>query len=113
MTPTAGESVTEGTILEWHKQPGDPVRADETVVEISTDKVDVELPAPASGTLTEVLAPAGETVTVDLSRARFQARGVQLEGPITPTRGRLLRFISVPGIRPGFWECYHTCKPLT
>ena len=64
VTPTAGESVTEGTILEWHKQPGEPVRADETVVEISTDKVDVELPAPASGTLTEVLAPAGETVTV-------------------------------------------------
>src|SRR5207248_973780 len=64
VTTTAGESVSEGTILEWHKQPGEPVRADETVVEISTDKVDVELPAPASGTLTEVLAPAGETVTV-------------------------------------------------
>jgi 2-oxoglutarate dehydrogenase E1 component len=64
VTPTAGESVTEGTILEWHKQPGDPVAEDETVVEISTDKVDVELTAPVAGTLTEILAPAGETVTV-------------------------------------------------
>src|SRR2546421_573831 len=59
----AGESVTEGTILEWTKQPGDAVQADETVVEISTDKVDMELPAPASGTLTEILAAEGETVT--------------------------------------------------
>src|SRR5438552_796612 len=61
--PQMGDSVTEGTILEWDKQPGDPVRADETVVEISTDKVDMELPAPASGTLTEILAAEGETVT--------------------------------------------------
>jgi 2-oxoglutarate decarboxylase len=64
VTPPGGESVTEGTILEWHRQPGDAVAVDETVVEISTDKVDVELPAPAAGTLTEILADAGETVTV-------------------------------------------------
>src|SRR5207248_1332029 len=63
VAPTAGESVTEGTILEWAKQPGDPVRADETVVEISTDKADMELPAPATGTLTEILTSEGETVT--------------------------------------------------
>src|SRR5947208_8395732 len=63
VAPPAGESVAEGTILEWAKQPGDPVRADETVVEISTDKVDMELPAPASGTLTEILTSEGETVT--------------------------------------------------
>src|SRR5947207_10047670 len=55
VAPAAGESVAEGTILEWHKQPGDAVEADETVVEISTDKVDMELPAPAAGTLTEIL----------------------------------------------------------
>src|SRR6266516_28969 len=63
VAPAAGESVAEGTILEWHKQPGDAVQADETVVEISTDKVDMELPAPASGTLVEILAAEGETVT--------------------------------------------------
>src|SRR5688572_26557368 len=62
--PAMGESVSEGTILEWAKQPGDSVAEDETIVEISTDKVDAEVPAPASGTLTEVLAEAGDTVTV-------------------------------------------------
>ena len=49
--PAMGESVSEGTILEWAKQPGDAVEADETIVEISTDKVDAEVPAPAAGTL--------------------------------------------------------------
>ena len=47
VTPAAGESVTEGTILEWHAQVGDPIKVDDTIVEISTDKVDVELPSPA------------------------------------------------------------------
>ena len=46
VTPAAGESVTEGTILEWHVKVGDAIKVDETIVEISTDKVDVELPAP-------------------------------------------------------------------
>jgi 2-oxoglutarate decarboxylase len=64
VTPTGGESVTEGTILEWSVKVGDPVKDGDTVVEISTDKVDMELPAPAAGTLTEILAEEGETVTV-------------------------------------------------
>ena len=51
--PAMGESVTEGTVLEWLKQVGDRVEADEPLVEISTDKVDGELPAPAAGTLTK------------------------------------------------------------
>ena len=72
VTPQAGESVTEGTILEWHKQPGDAVAADETIVEISTDKVDVELPAPASGTLKEILAQEGATVGVGEVIARME-----------------------------------------
>src|SRR3954465_14590276 len=69
--PAMGESVSEGTILEWAKQPGDSVAEDETIVEISTDKVDAEVPAPASGTLTEVLADAGDTVTVGQVIARM------------------------------------------
>src|SRR3954451_1005778 len=69
--PAMGESVSEGTILEWSKQPGDAVAEDETIVEISTDKVDAEVPAPASGTLTEVLADAGDTVTVGQIIARM------------------------------------------
>ena len=72
VTPGAGESVTEGTVLEWLKQVGDSVQADESVVEISTDKVDMELPAPASGTITEILADEGATVTVGQTIARMK-----------------------------------------
>jgi 2-oxoglutarate decarboxylase len=64
VTPTGGESVTEGTILEWSVKVGDAVKDGDTVVEISTDKVDMELPAPSDGTITEILAQDGETVTV-------------------------------------------------
>jgi 2-oxoglutarate decarboxylase len=73
VTPTGGESVTEGTILEWAVKVGDEVRDGDTVVEISTDKVDMELPAPASGTITEILAEDGETVTVGQVIARMSA----------------------------------------
>src|ERR687887_639700 len=73
--PAMGESVTEGTILEWAKQPGDEVAADETIVEISTDKVDAEVPAPASGTIAEILAQAGDTVHVGQVLARMTTTG--------------------------------------
>src|SRR3954447_24845951 len=62
--PAMGDSVSEGTILEWHKQEGDHVSEDETIVEISTDKVDAEVPAPAAGTVVKVHAAEGDTVTV-------------------------------------------------
>src|SRR5215211_9216243 len=62
--PQMGESVTEGTVLEWHKQEGDFVDEGETVVEVSTDKVDAEVPAPASGKLTKQLKAEDETVHV-------------------------------------------------
>jgi 2-oxoglutarate dehydrogenase E1 component len=71
--PAMGESVSEGVVLEWHKQPGDAVAQDETIVEISTDKVDAEVPSPASGVMGEILADAGETVTVGQVIARMQA----------------------------------------
>src|ERR1019366_8744874 len=71
VTPAAGESVTEGTILEWHAKVGDFIKADATIVEISTDKVDVELPAPAGGTVTELLVEEGDTVTVGQVIARI------------------------------------------
>jgi 2-oxoglutarate dehydrogenase E1 component len=73
VTPAAGESVTEGTILEWHVKVGDAIKLDETIVEISTDKVDVELPSPASGTVTEILVEEGDTVTVGQVIARIAA----------------------------------------
>ncbi len=71
VTPAAGESVTEGTILEWHVQVGDPIKLDDTIVEISTDKVDVELPSPATGTVSEILVQEGDTVTVGQVIARI------------------------------------------
>jgi multifunctional 2-oxoglutarate metabolism enzyme len=74
VTPAAGESVTEGTILEWHVKVGDFIKADDTIVEISTDKVDLELPSPASGTVTEILTEEGDTVTVGQVIARIAAQ---------------------------------------
>src|ERR687892_690963 len=69
--PQMGDSVSEGTVLEWHKQEGDQVAEDETLVEISTDKVDAQVPSPASGTMEEILAQAGDTVTVGQVIARM------------------------------------------
>ncbi len=71
--PAMGESVTEGVILEWAKQPGEAIAEDETIVEISTDKVDAEVPSPASGVIEEILAQAGDTVTVGQVIARMKA----------------------------------------
>jgi 2-oxoglutarate dehydrogenase E2 component (dihydrolipoamide succinyltransferase) len=62
--PQLGETVTEGTITKWFKQVGDTVAEDEPLFEVSTDKVDSEVPAPTSGTLTEIKVPEGETVDV-------------------------------------------------
>ena len=62
--PQMGVSVAEGTILEWRKRPGDWVEADETICDVSTDKIDVEIPSPASGRLERILVEPGETVPV-------------------------------------------------
>jgi pyruvate dehydrogenase E2 component (dihydrolipoamide acetyltransferase) len=62
--PALGESVTEGTVTRWLKQPGDEVQADEPLLEISTDKVDTEIPSPVSGTLLEIKVAEDETVEV-------------------------------------------------
>ena len=83
VTPTGGESVTEGTILEWSVKVGDTVDDGDTVVEISTDKVDMELPAPAGGTITEILAAEGETVTVGQVIARMTAGAGATPPPAT------------------------------
>src|SRR4051794_20750289 len=62
--PAMGDSVSEGTVLEWRKAEGDSVAADETLVEISTDKVDAEVPSPAAGIVTGIRVAEGDTVTV-------------------------------------------------
>src|SRR5712672_2343119 len=62
--PTLGESVTEATIGRWFKKAGDPVAVDEPLVELETDKVTIEVPAPSAGTLSEIVAADGTTVAV-------------------------------------------------
>ncbi len=62
--PALGESVTEATVAQWFKKPGDTVAVDEPLVELETDKVTVEVPSPASGILSEVMVQSGETVTI-------------------------------------------------
>jgi len=62
--PKMGESVSEGTIIKWHKKKGDQVKRDEIIFEISTDKVDTEIPSPADGILSEILFNEGDTVEV-------------------------------------------------
>src|SRR5881398_2989308 len=62
--PELGESVTEGTVTRWLKQEGDTVEIDEPLVEVSTDKVDTEIPSPAAGVLTKIIAQEDDTVEV-------------------------------------------------
>lgn len=71
--PQMGESVFEGTVTKWLRQPGEAVRRDEPLFEISTDKVDAEIPSPASGVLKEIKVPAGQTVQVNTVVATLEA----------------------------------------
>ena len=77
--PTLGESVSEATIGRWFKKPGDAVKADEPLVELETDKVTLEVNAPAAGTLGDISAKDGETVTPGaLLGSIVRAQGVRL-----------------------------------
>ena len=86
--PHMGESVVEGTILGWLKQPGDAVAEDEPLVEIETDKINVEVPAPAAGVLLKVLAHDGDTVEVDQTIAVIGEVGEQVEAAAPATKAR-------------------------
>jgi 2-oxoglutarate dehydrogenase E2 component (dihydrolipoamide succinyltransferase) len=70
--PKMGESIMEATILKWHKQPGDPVKMDETVLEIATDKVDTEVPSTAEGVMDEILFKVNDVVPVGAVIARIK-----------------------------------------
>src|SRR5207248_10661229 len=69
--PQLGETVTEGTITKWFKNVGDPVAADEVLFELSTDKVDSEVPSPVAGLVSEILVPEPDTVDVGTVLARL------------------------------------------
>jgi pyruvate dehydrogenase E2 component (dihydrolipoamide acetyltransferase) len=81
--PQMGESIAEGTIVRWIKKVGDAVDKDEPLFEISTDKVDAEIPAPAAGTLTEIKVKEGETVPVNSVVATIGAAGEAAAAPGT------------------------------
>src|SRR5262252_137346 len=69
--PQMGESIVEGTLTKWLKKPGEHVERDEPLFEISTDKVDTEIPSPSAGTLAEVLVEEGNTVQINTVVARI------------------------------------------
>ena len=76
--PKMGESIMEGTILEWYKKVGDSIEKDETLLEIGTDKVDSEIPSPASGTISEILANPNDIVDIGKVIARIDTTGSDL-----------------------------------
>lgn len=83
--PKLGESIMEATILKWHKQPGDTVALDETVLEIATDKVDSEVPSTAAGTIQEILFKVNEVVPIGTVIARIQTSATQPVATAVPS----------------------------
>src|ERR1700749_1415415 len=73
--PQMGESIVEGTLTKWLKKPGERIERDEPLFEISTDKVDTEIPSPAAGTLAEILVEEGKTVGINTIVARIDEGG--------------------------------------
>jgi pyruvate/2-oxoglutarate dehydrogenase complex dihydrolipoamide acyltransferase (E2) component len=83
--PQMGVSVAEGTVIAWRVEPGDRIEAEATICEISTDKIDTEVPSPASGVVTEILVPIGETVDVGTVMARIAPAGVVVPAAAPPS----------------------------
>ncbi|MFQ5688996.1 MAG: dihydrolipoamide acetyltransferase family protein [Gemmatimonadota bacterium] len=82
--PQMGESIAEGTLTKWLRKPGETVERDEDLFEISTDKVDADIPAPASGVLAEILVQEGETVEVNTVVARIDTEASAVTSPSAP-----------------------------
>ena len=89
--PQMGESIAEGTLSRWIKKVGEPIKRDEPIFEISTDKVDAEIPAPTAGVLAEILVQEGETVAVQTVVARIEtdatAAAEKPKAPAAPSPG--------------------------
>src|ERR671937_2267594 len=79
--PQMGVSVSEGTITKWLKHEGEPIAADEALLEISTDKVDTEVPSPGEGVLQQILVQEGETVEVGTKLAVIVPEGAAVAAP--------------------------------
>lgn len=83
--PEVAETVVEGTVAKWLKQPGDRVEIYESVAEIVTDKVNIELPSPATGQITEILVPEGKTVSIGTPLAVLETEGEVSAEPVAPS----------------------------
>ena len=88
LLPQLGETVSEGTITRWFKQPGEQVAQDEPLYEVSTDKVDTEVPAPVAGVVSEILVAEGETVEVGTLLAQLEAADGAVSAAVSEERGR-------------------------
>src|ERR1700752_1219614 len=82
--PQMGESIVEGTLTKWLKKPGERVERDEPLFEISTDKVDTEIPSPAAGPLSEVLVEEAKPVGINTVVARMDGDGAGAPKPAAP-----------------------------
>src|SRR5215210_6366062 len=85
--PALGESITEGTLAQWLKKPGEAVAADEAIASLETDKVSVEVPSPVAGTMTEQLVAEGDTVEVGAIIARIGEAGAAA-APAAPAEAK-------------------------
>src|SRR5689334_17961677 len=102
--PQMGVSVSEGTITRWTKAVGEVIEADETIVEISTDKVDTEVPSPATGVVRELFAGEGETVPVNTKIAVIDTGGGDGSAEPPAAEGDGDGAVSVPGTGDGGTE---------
>ncbi|MDQ8165712.1 MAG: E3 binding domain-containing protein, partial [Gemmatimonadota bacterium] len=87
LMPQMGESIAEGTVSRWLKKVGDEIKRDEPIFEISTDKVDAEIPSPSAGVLAEIIVGEGKTVSVDAVVARIETEkgaSVAAVAPVSP-----------------------------
>ncbi|WP_346732083.1 biotin/lipoyl-containing protein, partial [Sphingomonas sp. GC_Shp_4] len=82
--PVLGESITEATVGEWLKQPGDPVKADEPIASLETDKVSVEVPSPVAGVMGQHAVQVGDTVQVGALLVTIDAGGGAAAAPAAP-----------------------------
>src|SRR4051812_16444714 len=82
--PQLGESVTEGTVIQWLKKEGETIARDESLLEVETEKVTVEVPSPYQGTITKILVQEGETVAVGVQLAEIETAAAQGSGSTPP-----------------------------
>src|SRR5262249_32006101 len=101
MTPQMGESIAEGTIVKWLKKVGDTVKRDEPLLEISTDKVDAEIPSPAAGVLLEIVGKEGDVIAVNAVIARIgETGGAEANAPAAVASSASALATSIPAPPP-------------